>query len=102
MTRRTNTRSNPDVESFQDIFYSESLLRRTNKLQRLVITLSLPAEGVVSVNDISEHCDEDFGIAFPRDKSESILSEVASDTSAFEFSHISCSPQTSNPQGRDL
>ena len=55
-------RRNPDVEYFQEFFYPYSLIQRVNKLQRLVKTLSFPAEGVVSVNDISEHCNEEFGL----------------------------------------
>ena len=55
MTRRKNTRRNPDVESFQEVFDPEILIRRANRLQRLAITLSFPTESVVSVNDISEH-----------------------------------------------
>ena len=51
-------RSNPDVESFQEVFDPDNLIRRDNKLQRLVRTLSFPTEGVVCVNDISEHYDE--------------------------------------------
>ena len=102
MARRTNTRSNPDAESFQEIFDPESLIRRANKLQRLVITLSLPTKGVVSVNDICEHCDEEFGLPFPRTKCESILSEVVYDTYAFDFSYIPWSPWTSEPIGRYL
>ena len=85
-------RSNPDAGSFQEVFDPESLIRRANKFQRLVRTLSLPIEVVVSVNDISEHCDEEFGIAFPRTKSESSLTEVVSNTSSFEFFRISWSP----------
>ena len=72
-----------------------------NKLQRFVITLSLPIEGVVSVNYISKHCDEEFGLAFPRTKFESSLFEVVFDTFAFEFSRISWSPQTLESLGRD-
>ena len=71
------------------MFDPESLIRRANKLQRLVRNISLPIESVVSVNDISEHCDEDFVLAFPKTKYESNLSELVSDTSAFEFSHFS-------------
>ena len=85
-------RTNPDVESFQEIFDPESLIRRANKLQRLVKNLYLPTEGVVSVNDIFEHCDEEFGLALPTTKSESSLSEVVFDTSTFEFSRISWPP----------
>ena len=58
-------------------------------MKRLVITLSFPTKGFVSVNDISEHCYEEFRLAFPRTKSESNLSEVVSDTFIFEFSRIS-------------
>ena len=76
-------------------------MRRANKLQRLVINISLPIEGVVSVNDISEHCDEEFSLAFPRTKYDSNLYEVVFDTFAFEFSCISWSPQTSKPLERN-
>ena len=58
VTRRTNTRSNPAVESFQEIFDPESLIKKDNKMERLDIKLSLPAKYVVSINDISEHCGE--------------------------------------------
>ena len=81
-------RRNIDAESFQDIFYQESLIQRVNKMQRLVKIFSFPTKGVVSINDKCEHCDEEFGIDFPRTKSESTLSEVVSDTYAFEFSRI--------------
>ena len=74
--RRTTTRSNPDDESFQEIFDLESLIRKANKLQRLDINFSLPAEGVVSIDDISEHCGEELEIVFPNAKSEFSLSEV--------------------------
>ena len=80
---------NPDAESFQDIFYPESLIQRPNRLQRLAITLSFHTESVVSVNDISEHCNEDFGLTFPRTKYEPNLFDLVSDTSAFDFPHIS-------------
>ena len=62
-------------------------------MKRLVITFSFPTEGVY-VNDISEHCNKEFGLAFPRTKYESILSKVTYDTFSFDFPHISLSPQT--------
>ena len=99
MAKITNTRRNPDVEYFQEFFDPYSLIQRVNKMQRLVKTLSLPTEGVVYVDDISEHYDEEFGIAFPRTKSKSNLFEVVYDTYAFEFSHISWSPHNSEPLG---
>ena len=102
MAIRTNTRSNPNVESFQDIFYQESLIQRVNKMQRLVKKFSFPTKGVVSVNDKCEHCDEEFGLAFPRTQSESILSELVSDTYAFEFSCFSWSPHTLEYLGKDI
>ena len=61
-------------------------------MQRLVRNFSFPTKGVVSVNDKCEHCDEEFGLDFPRTQSESILSELVSDTYAFKFSHIPWSP----------
>ena len=95
-------RRNPDAKPFQDIFDPNNLIQRANRLQRLSRTLSFPIQGVFSVNDISEHCNEEFGIAFPRTKSDSSLSEVVFDTSAFDFPCISWSSQTSEPLGMDF
>ena len=66
----TNTRRNLDPKSFQEIFDPEKLIRKAKKLQRSVIpqldiTLSLPIDGVVSINDISKHCVKDFELVFP-------------------------------------
>ena len=74
---------------FQEIFDLESLIWKANKLQRLDITFSLPAESVVSIDDISAHCGEELELVLPRTKSESSLSEVILDPSAFKFSHTS-------------
>ena len=60
---------NPAIESFQEFFDPESLIPRANSLQRLVRNLSFPAEGDIYVKDISEHCNEEFGLSFPITKS---------------------------------
>ena len=57
-------------------------------MHRLVKNLSFPAEGVISVNDISECCNEECGISFPSTKYESILFDLVFDTSAFDFPWI--------------
>ena len=58
-------------------------------LQRLVRNISFHAEGAIVVSDISEHFNEEFGLTFPGTKSESSLSDLVFDTSAFDFPHIS-------------
>ena len=58
--RTTNMRINIDNESFQEIFDPKSLIRKGNKMQRLDMTFSLPAESVVSIDDISENCGEEL------------------------------------------
>ena len=47
-----------DAESFQEFFDLKSLIQKSNKLQRLDITFSLPAKSGVSIDHISEHCGE--------------------------------------------
>ena len=69
-------------------------------MQSLVINISFPAEGVIFVSDISEHYDEEFGITFTRTKFESRVSDLVSDTSASDFSHIFWSPLISKPLGK--
>ena len=90
MDERTNKRSNIDVEPFQEILDPERLIRESNKMQRLERNFSLPAKGVVSINDISEHCGEELELVFPRSKSKSSLFEVVSDPSLFEFIEVIC------------
>ena len=71
-------------------------------MQRLVRNISFPTECAIAVSDISEHCNEEFGLTFPRTKSESDVSNLVSDTSAFDFPLISWSPLTSKPRGEDF
>ena len=92
-------RINSDVESFQEVFDPESLIQRENRLPRLVKILSFPTNSAIYVGDISEHCNEECGLSFPRSKSQSSLFDLASDTSAFDFPYISWSPRTSEPLG---
>ena len=88
--RKISTRSNPDAEPLQIVFYLESLIRTTNKLKRLVQfslyrTSSLPSEGTTFIDDISEHGGQNFDLILPRTKSESSLSKVVFDPSPFDF-----------------
>ena len=92
--RRTNTRSNPDAKPFQELFDQEKMIRKAKKQKRSVTpqlhrNFSLPAEGVISIHDISEHFSEEFEPNFPKTKSQSSLSEATLDPSEFEFTHIS-------------
>ena len=73
-------------------FYPESLIWRENRFQRLVKILSFPTEGDISVSDISEHCNKELGLTFPRTKYESSLSNLVYDTYTFDFPYISWSP----------
>ena len=88
-------RRNSDVESFQEVLDPESLIQRENRLPRLVRILSFPVDSAIFVGNISKHCNEECGLSFPRYKSESSLSDLASDTSTFDFPYITWSPQTS-------
>ena len=95
-----NTRSNPDAEPLQRVFDPESLIRTANKLKRLVPfslyrTSSLPSEGTMPIDDISEHGGQNFDLIFPRTKSESSLSKAVFDPSPFDFSRMSWLPETS-------
>ena len=92
-------RRNSDVESFQEVFDPETLIQRENRLPRLVRILSFPADSAISVGNISEHCNKECGLSFPISKYESSLSDLASNTSAFDFPCISWSPWTSEPLG---
>ena len=93
-SRRTHKRRNPDAVSFQVIFDLKSLISRANRMQSLVINISFSIEGVIFLSDISKHYDEEFGLTFTRTKFESSVSDLVSDTSAFDFPHISWSPHT--------
>ena len=95
----THTRRNPNAKSFQEVFYPESMIQRTNRLQRLVRNLSFPVEGSIYVGDISEFCNEDLGLIFHRTKYKSSLSGLVFDPSTFDFPYISWSPVTSEPLG---
>jgi len=100
VTKNINTRRNLDAEPLQRVFDPESIIKTANKLKRLVLfpldrTFSLPSEGVVSIDDISEHGGQNFELIMPTTKSESNLFEAVLDPSPFEFSHTSWMPETS-------
>ena len=90
--RRTHMRRNADAKSFQEVFDPKILIQKANRLQRLVRNISFPTEGDISVSNIYENCSEEFGLTIPITKSESNLSELVFDTSAFDFPYISWSP----------
>ena len=80
--------------------FKKSLIRRANRLQRLVRNIPFPAEGVIYVSDIYEHCNEEFGLTLPRTKYESCLSDLVYDTSVSDFPCIFCPPLSSDSLGK--
>ena len=93
--QRTHMRRNPDVESSQEVFDPEILIRRANRLQRLVKNIFFPAEGVIFACDTSEHCNQGMGLTLHRNKYKSTLSDLVVESSAFYFPCISWTPLTS-------
>jgi len=98
--KKISTRRNPDVEPLQRVFDPERLIKTTNKLKRLVPcmldrTASLPSEGIVFIDDVSEHDGQNFELVFPRTNSKSSLSETVINPSPFYFSHMSRLLETS-------